>query len=217
MAAAAMAPCAIALVVFTLALLRAELTQNNRLKNIAKPLASLSFIAMAVACGALDSFYGQLTLAALVLCAIGDLCLLPGGTGTWFRRGVMAFFAGHIVYLMATLSLWAMDAIAPGRLLALPLLFVVFTRMYQRLRGAKGDWLIESYAAVIIAMIIAAIVAGVKTGFWLPACAAGMFAVSDVFVGRNRMGPSSSGQFWIITPLYFTAQGLFALSIAFLP
>ena len=217
MDAALALPCAVALLIFTIALLRAELTQNDRLKYIAKPLASLSFIALAIACGALGSLYGQLILTALILCALGDLCLLPGGTGPWFRRGVMAFFAGHIVYLMATLSLWAMDAIAPGRLLALPLLFVVFTRMYQRLRGAKGDWLIESYTAVIIAMVIAAIVAGVKTGFWLPACAAGMFAVSDVFVGRNRMGPSSSGQFWIITPLYFTAQGLFALSIAFLP
>ncbi len=211
------AACVAAQSVFTLALLYAELTQSETLKIIAKPLAALSFIALALTYGALGSFYGQLILAALLFCAIGDLCLLPNGTGPWFRRGVMAFFAGHTVYILALLSLWALDFIEPQRLLALPLLIVVFVRMYQRLRGKTGDWLIETYIAVIIGMVTAAVTAGVKTGFWLPALAAGMFAVSDIFVGRNRRGPSSPSQFWIITPLYFGAQALFAVSILYQP
>lgn len=210
--------CAAALAVFTAGLLWAELFKCERFKFIFKPLASLSFIALALACGALGSLYGQLVLAALIFCAAGDALLLPDGNGPWFRRGVMAFFAGHIVYILGLLSLWILPHIELSRLVAVPLLAIVFTRMYRRLRGPKGDWLIEAYVIVIALMVIVAITAGVKTGFWLPAFAAMLFAVSDIFVGRNR-NPATSlmRQFWIITPLYFAAQGLFAISILYQP
>lgn len=204
----------LALAGFTTALLWAELTQNDRAKFVFKPLASAAFIGLAVACGALDSFYGQLIFIALIFCAIGDACLLPQGTGSWFRRGVMAFFAGHVVYIIALVSLWLGNFMTPRQWLVLPILFLIFFRMYKQLRGRRGDALIELYTGVIITMVAASILAGIKTGLWLPAVAALAFAISDIFVGQNRNGPKPSPrQFWIITPLYFAAQGLFALSI----
>ncbi|NOQ82576.1 MAG: hypothetical protein GQ551_01115, partial [Myxococcales bacterium] len=45
-------------------------------RAVGKPLASLGFIVAAIGFGALDSRYGNIVLAGLVLGAIGDVCLL---------------------------------------------------------------------------------------------------------------------------------------------
>jgi uncharacterized membrane protein YhhN len=62
---------------------------------IAKPLASLGFLAAACAAGALESSYGQTVLLGLVACALGDVLLVPRGAGAAFLAGMGSFALGH--------------------------------------------------------------------------------------------------------------------------
>ncbi len=206
--------CAICLIIFTAGLLWSEVGQDARLKFVFKPLASLSFIGLALACGALYNFYGYFILAGLAFCALGDVFLLPSGTGKYFRAGVSAFLIGHIFYILASIALWSPDVLRSQIILGLPFLICLLVPVYQRIYP-RADAQTDVYTGVIILMITAMLLCAVKTGIWILPTAAIMFAVSDIFVSRNRFGPPSPKQFWMITPLYFTAQGLFAYSVSY--
>lgn len=66
------------------------------------------------------------------------------------------------------------------------------------------------YTLIILAMVLLSI----WTGNLLVIAAAVMFAVSDIFVARDRFVSESPRNALIITPFYFGAQAIFALSIA---
>ena len=199
---------------FTAGLLQAELSGAHGRKCIFKTLASLSFLVLALACGALGSVYGLLIFAGLLLCAVGDACLLPEGTGESFRRGVFVFFGGHVYYILASIILWHPDVLSSKFMLGLPVLFCMIVPLYQKFRK-QSDALIEVYTGIIILLIAASVLSALKTGIWILPAAAVLFAISDIFVSRNRFGPSSPKQFWVITPFYFVAQAFFAMSILY--
>ena len=85
-------------------LLWAELRGSRAGLWLAKPVASLAFLWVALAMGALETSYGQLVLLGLVLCLLGDLLLIPLERPTVFRAGVFAFLAGHLAYSAAFLT-----------------------------------------------------------------------------------------------------------------
>src|SRR5512140_946661 len=89
------ASCAIAVA----GLLVAERRESSAGKWLAKPWASLSFVAVALASGALDTTYGRWILLALCACVAGDLLLIPQGRSAIFRAGVFAFLLGHLAFL----------------------------------------------------------------------------------------------------------------------
>ncbi len=95
-------------------LLVAEWSEAKRVKAAAKMSAASAFIAMALVCGALESWYGQLLLAGLALCWIGDACLLSSGRSKFFLAGIAAFLLGHLMYAIAFYQL----GLAPIALLA---------------------------------------------------------------------------------------------------
>ncbi|MEE9346909.1 MAG: lysoplasmalogenase [Robiginitomaculum sp.] len=202
----------VALAVFTAGLLGAELKQSRRAQIIFKPLAGLAFIALAIFCGALENAYGQLILLALVLSFIGDNLLLRKGTGPAFIGGLFAFLLAHIVYAIAffrggSLAFYALLA-------ALAILSALAMGPLYKSHVDKATLAATRlYGAIITIMVALAIRLGMDTGIWIIAVAAIMFAVSDVFVGRDRYIQQSPKNFLAITPLYFGAQAVFALSI----
>ena len=198
-------------------LLFAEVKNKDALKWVCKPIAGLIFLYAALFYGAEGSVYGHLIFLGLMLSFVGDCALLKQGTGRMFALGVAAFAAAHMAYGFAFAHIAGLHWLWPLGLFALCLIGYAFPKRQSPDGPHKLDRLVTAYSAMIAVMTGLALYAAWSTGLWLIALAAILFVISDIFVGRNRFGPSHPKQFWIITPFYFAAQILFALSIGLVP
>lgn len=193
-------------------LLVAELKNYSPAKYVFKPLAGLIFLTAGALSAALGGSFAMLIFAGLFLSFIGDCALLKNGTGRVFGLGVTAFLAAHMAYGFAFAYFASLPVYVAAGLFALAGLCAL--KPYVKRDTGKTqfmDSLVSAYSAVIAVMAGLAIYAGLETGVWTMAIAATLFVISDIFVGRNRFGPSSLKQFWIITPFYFAAQMIFAV------
>lgn len=183
---------------------------------IAKPLASLAFVWVALAAGALDSGYGQWLLAGLVLCLLGDVLLIPLERPAVFRAGVFAFLAGHVAYSAAFLSR-PLDAygLVAG---AIVLLVVVGSVLRWLAASLPADmvWPVRTYMVVIGLMSTLACGVTAAGGPWAIAVGALAFTASDVAVARDRfVRHEFLNRAWGL-PLYYGAQLLLASTPALL-
>ncbi|UCE87102.1 MAG: lysoplasmalogenase [Deltaproteobacteria bacterium] len=200
------------------ALLVAESRGSRRGIWIAKPLASLGFIAAGLAAGALDSAhgpaYGRWVLGALVLSMGGDVLLIPKGAPRIFQVGILSFLLGHVAFTAA----FAVRGLEPSWLLpaaawALVPIYVVGRwlrpHVTRELRGA-----VYAYILVISAMAVCAVGAAAASGDLRIPLGALMFYVSDLSVARDRfVAPSFANRAWGL-PLYFAAQLVLASTVA---
>ncbi len=193
------------------ALLWGEWQDRARPRRIGKPVASAGFIVAAIGFGALESRYGNIVLAGLVLGAIGDVCLLGSGKKA-FIAGLVSFLLGHVAYVVAFSTL---PMSVPEAFLAAATLAVVM--------GFVGRWVfphapdmrvpIGIYMVVIAAMCVFAIGAGSAGAPWMIPVGAVMFTVSDIAVVRDRfVSPGFVNRLWGL-PLYYAAQLIIAWSI----
>lgn len=210
-----------------LALLVAEVREDRRAQYIFKPFATLGFILLALQCGALDSVYGQIILAGLVACTIGDMFLLSRNSEILFIGGMIAFGLGHLFYLIAFASNSAppiSNIVDPGfsfpnGLVVIPLAFgflvglVVYRGIIPKLSKLM-KLAIALYVVIIFLMVFFASYVDLKGMLIFVPVAAMMFAVSDMFVAKDRFVKSNPKNALAITPLYFGAQALFALSVS---
>ena len=196
-------------------LLYGELREIPWLRCLCKPIAAACFLSVAYVCGAASSVYGQLVFAGLMFSFIGDCALLKYGAGRLFGFGVSAFLLAHIAYGLAFAKLAEIPLVLASSLFAAALLGGALKPLWIKAsdKGVKMDSLISAYTATIGIMAILAGAAAYTSGHYSIALAASLFVISDVCVGKNRFGPSSLRQFWVITPFYFAAQWLFALSV----
>jgi len=191
-------------------LLWAEFRGSRRGLWIAKPLASLAFVWVGIAAGALGTGYGQLVLAALLACLLGDLLLIPLGRPGVFRAGVFAFLVGHLLYSAAFLSR-PLDAfgLAAGAVLLAVVIGGVFRWLGPLLpRDMAGP--VRVYMVVI--GVMSALACGVTAagGSWAVAAGALAFTASDVSVARDRfVRHEFLNRAWGL-PLYYGAQLLLA-------
>src|SRR5687768_7955857 len=115
----------VATLVLLVLLLVGEAREHATLQRIAKLGASAGFLAAAWQAGALDHDFGRVMFAALVLCAIGDACLLSRAK-PWFLAGLVAFALGHLGYAGAFVAegiAWGTAAVL-GAILLVPAWFV---------------------------------------------------------------------------------------------
>lgn len=205
-----MAPMIILISIFVLAVLAltlAEFRQNRQAQLWLKPLAALLFILIAVFGGAIYWDYGKWILAALMACAIGDVFLLSRNSPVKFQLGMAAFAIGHLLYVFAFVSMtksaglnfWGiLPAIA-----AAAYLYWVWGKLPKDMKIP-----VLIYTAIIVAMVLRSF----DMPIWYVPLAAIMFSISDMFVARDRFVKEEPLNALAITPLYFGAQGLFALS-----
>lgn len=201
-------------VVFTAALLVFERSESRPGIWLTKPVAAAGFILCALGFGALDSGYGRIMLAGLCLSWLGDVLLMAGGRGPAFLAGIISFFLAHCAYSWAFVGL-APDMQAMGyALVPVAVCGIVLMRwLWPHLQGAfRGA--VSAYITVIGVMVVLS--AGAMVSAATPALLAGalLFALSDVFVARQRFVQNSyANRFWGL-PLYFLAQLIFAASVA---
>jgi len=207
----------IAATVFTLiataGLVLAERAGNQRGVWIAKPLASLGFIATAWAAGASESIYGNNLLIGLYGCAVGDLLLIPRGAKGWFLAGMFSFAVGHGAYAISFARYGISDSAFLYALAPMVLVAILTLRWLGPHLPVMMHSPVRMYIAVISVMTALAVGASVGSGQWLMAGGAILFALSDLFVARERFTKPDFINQLIGLPLYYIAQLLLAWSV----
>lgn len=195
-------------------LLWGEARGHAALKAAAKTAASLSFIGLAVAAGAMETAYGRLVLTALGFCLAGDVFLLSARKPL-FLAGMGAFALGHAGYIAAFVAAGAgLTGPAPAALaLSLAANGLILRWLWPHLGDFRAP--VAIYTAIIGVMV------GMSPGaapqasapdFMVMAGAVG-FAVSDISVARDRfVRPGVANRLWGL-PLYYGAQLLLAASV----
>lgn len=180
---------------------------------ISKPLASLGFIVTAWLAGAQHSAYGRWLLVALVLCAVGDVLLIPQRSTRAFLLGVAGFALAHGAYARA----FVVRGVAlPASAATAALMAVVVLATLRWLRDIPADMRVpvRVYMAVIAIMVAAA--AGTSAARSDPrfVLGAAAFAISDLSVARERfVRPGFVNLVWGL-PLYYAAQLWLAFTAA---
>lgn len=179
-----------------------------------KPLAAAAFVWLALSLDAGSTSYGRWLLSALVLCLVGDLCLMPGSE-RGFLAGLGAFLCGHLLFAVAFLQL---PANPQGLALsALPVLILLITVWRLLLPHVNREMKLPVmlYIMVISAMLLCAgLTAGQPAALLIIGGAWG-FACSDLAVARGQfLQPASRLNAVWGTPLYFLSQMVLAASVA---
>ena len=197
-----------------IALTGSELSESRRGQSALKPAAALGFIFIALMSGAPSSLYGQLILLGLIACAVGDVCLLSRKSQALFVAGMAAFAVGHLAYLTAFITV-PRDAISLTDIIVLGVTLFIGAGIYLWLKPYLPKEMrvaVVIYFIIILIMVIHALRLPTHGSLVLAMIGAVMFAVSDVFVGRDRFVSTNPKNALVITPLYFGAQALIALS-----
>ena len=188
--------------------------------GVLKMLAATAYIAFAVQLGAVESTYGRLVLAALLLSWVGDLFLI--GTGRLFLAGLGAFLVAHVAYAGAFLVRGVELVPAAGGAAIMVVVGVSVMRWLLAAQlPARYRPPVVMYVAAIGVMValaagtawpdlVARDPAGVGRAIVLGAAA---FAASDILVARHRFVDEEALNRLIGLPLYFAAQLMLASSV----
>jgi uncharacterized membrane protein YhhN len=194
-------------------LLVAEWADARLPRMAAKMSAASAFVAMALACGALDSTFGQIMLTGFVFCWIGDACLLSSGHSTGFLLGIGAFLLGHVAYAIAFHRLGLdLTGLAIGAIVVAGLGYAILRWLRPHL---TDDFRIPvlSYLAVISLMVVTSIGAAAGGAPVVFVVGAVVFTISDLFVARERFVQTGFVNSAIGLPTYFGSQLLLAYAI----
>jgi uncharacterized membrane protein YhhN len=170
--------------------------------------ASTAFIAVAISAGALDTTFGKIMVAALILSWFGDLFLALNGRGP-FVAGLLAFLLGHLAYVVA------FSYRGLGEDLIIPTIGVAAIAV------AIATWLLPTvprelklpviaYIAVISVMVATAMSTNTFAADWRIPAGAIAFFVSDIFVARDRFAAPGFINRILGLPLYYGGQLLLA-------
>jgi uncharacterized membrane protein YhhN len=197
-------------------LLWAESTGNSWLILGFKTPLSILFVITALAQPKVLPKYFKFVFIGLILGLVGDVCLaLPGLTA--FRVGLVAFLAGHILYILAFAILTRRtDWSSPVNILIIAISGCVYLWLLPHL--GKMIVPVTFYILVISVMVACAWSVfrnpGVrKLGAWFILAGAVLFYASDIFVAHQRFVIEQFYNRLIGLPLYYTAQFLMAFSV----
>jgi uncharacterized membrane protein YhhN len=181
---------------------------------VAKPAASLGFLALAWFQGAPQHAVGQALLVALLLSFWGDVLLIPKNPKA-FLAGLGSFLLGHVGFA-AAFWMRGLDASATALAAAatVPIVVIVARWLLPHVHGPMKPPVL-AYMIVISLMVAASIGTALRDGMdavaWQWPAAAVMFFVSDLSVARDRfVAPGFDNRVWGL-PLYYGAQIWFAL------
>ena len=203
-------------------LVAGEYRDADRVRYVAKPLASLAFILVGVCAATRGEIheFEMAVLAGLVLGAIGDVALL---SAHGFLAGLGAFLLGHLAYAVAVGTYlpprdWLFAA---GGYAIVPIVvgLGVLAWLWPKLGSLRVP--VIAYVAVILTMVVAAL-AFMRTEIGgmdlhrreLFAAGAVLFFASDLAVARDKfVAKGFVNRAWGL-PVYYAGQLLIAWSLA---
>lgn len=172
---------------------------------VTKPLTTVLVISLALVAGA-DTVQTVIAVAALLLCLVGDVVLMPVFDN--FVLGLGAFLLGHVafvaLFIRYGLDVWWMGAFAIG------LTVLLAATVGRRIVVGAGEHNpalrlpVGAYLAVISAMTIV----GWSTGRFLVVAGTALFVVSDSILGWARFVAS---QAWMSVTIMITYHGAIAM------
>ncbi len=206
--------------------IRSELSGKLGMATVLKGVASAFFVAFGAVCyGANATAFGKLILIGLVLGMIGDILLnlrnqFQGGMSMKvFALGVLAFLAGHILYIAAliqscrTMLFLAVMLTAILSVLSIPPLM---KRITAPSKGLKMFGYV--YLVVVIAMFSCAVGVLVNAGFtvanWVFVLGAFLFVISDFIMIYYTFGNKIPALRVTNLLCYYVGQLLIGLCIA---
>jgi uncharacterized membrane protein YhhN len=193
------------------ALLWAELKSSRLGIALVKPVASTIFVVTALMAGALTSTYGQLILLGLILSWLGDIFLMPKRQ-LFFVAGLGSFLLAHVAFSLAFLLLPLEISSLAGATIAISIFAIFVLRWLWPHLPDNLRLAVVAYLGAISLMVVLASGTIAAVGLQLIVGAV-LFAISDLFVARERFVLSSVlNRLWGL-PLYYAAQLVFALSI----
>ena len=194
----------------------AESTGNNWLALGFKMPLSILFVITALLQPKVLPRYFKFVLIGLILGLVGDVFLaLPGLTA--FRVGLVAFLAGHILYILAfSILTRRADWINPVNILIIAISGCVYLWLLPHL----GKMLVPvTFYILVISVMVAGAWAAFRysrvrrLGAWFILAGAVFFYVSDIFVAHQRFVMEQFYNRLFGLPLYYTAQFLLAFSV----
>ena len=207
--------------VFLLLLLVAEVQSSLRLRYLAKPLASASFVVLGVVLGdwgGPGQNYSLCIAIGLLLGAIGDVALMFKSQRS-FLFGLVSFLFGHGAYVVACSLLvpplsWV-TAAALGPVAVAAAMLVYLWPHLGKLRVA-----VLFYVATIVLMVMGALAVYQNHGHGLSVqqaslllAGAMLFFLSDVAVAKSRFVKAQLvDRLWGL-PAYYAGQHLIAWSL----
>ena len=203
----------VATAAFCFVLVESSLADMQVTAAIAKVIASLGFLTVAILCGALRSSYGKILLAGLVLSFLCDVFLI-GDSQRAFLSGLAAFLLAHMAYVAAFtvngVSLrWMGFAVLPVLGIA-----VAVSAWLAPHTPPELTLPVQLYTIVISAMVVAAVGTRGKGGSVLILTGALLFFLSDLSVSALRLTPTQFPTYVWGLPLYYAGQVCLALSVS---
>jgi uncharacterized membrane protein YhhN len=196
------------------ALLHADSRGDAQRARVFKAAASLGFVGLALALGALDrGIFGYFILAGLVLSLGGDVALATPGKRL-FTTGLLLFLLGHAAYIVACAS-----RAPPGDWLSRWSLLPAVSS------AAALGWLwrhlgvmripVLAYVVTITVMVISAIAVFMRQRGQASCLVLGaiLFYISDLSVARDRfVSHGFANRAWGL-PAYYAGQVLMAWTL----
>ncbi len=189
-----------------------EYKNSNSLAAKSKLLAGLTLLAFAWDIGAKESLYGQLILSGLLASLVGDVLLSMKKDGHHFLLGILAFLVTHILYSIA-FSIFETDRVLLPWVIGIILLFIV--GVFVWLRNALIGYFklaVPLYLAAIGVMLILAWTQQTPYAWIWIVSGSSLFAISDMFVARNRLIKTTVVNRMVGLPMYYIAQLMLAYS-----
>jgi uncharacterized membrane protein YhhN len=181
-----------------------------------KPFLSLLFIIAAMIQPHQGSTYYHLILTGLILCLIGDVCLIFIQSRKIFTAGIAAFLAGHVMYVIAFFSF---GVTGPFLWITAAVTLCLSAGVFLWLRPSLGEMLapVIAYVVIITAMVISAAALASNTGLGafariLVFGGAVLFYFSDIFVARQRFIKKAFFNRAAGLPMYYAGQFMIAFS-----
>lgn len=177
--------------------------------GVLKMTAASGYLGFALTVGALDSLYGRVVLAGLLLSWLGDFFLI-GESRRRFLGGLGAFLLAHVAYAAAFLLRGPHVAPVVAGAAAMAVVAGLVLRWLRQADLPAG--MLAPVGAYLLAIgLMVALAAGTGAGRVLVGAVA--FAASDLFVARQRFVVRAPLNRRIGLPLYFAGQLLIAASV----
>ncbi len=150
-------------------------------------------------------------MAALVLCAVGDILLL---SSRHFEIGLLTFLAGHLAFAIAFAQVQPIREWHP--LILVPLIaagLAVMIWLWPHL-GRRRIPVMAYIGAISFMLWGACSVSWAHLMPWWTTFGALLFGISDIMVARNRFVQPSFFNRALGLPMYYCGQILLALSLS---
>ncbi|MCW8877486.1 MAG: lysoplasmalogenase [Kangiellaceae bacterium] len=185
--------------------------QFSMLSGVSKFFASSLFICFFLYLILADSVTGfsQVTywvLIGLIFSMLGDLLLIPRNNKRSFLLGIAAFAIAHLAYMAAFIPLPRENSSLIYVSVATAIFGLVAYAWLKPHLAQLFRFMVPGYVMIICAMVISAASVGLSIdNYWVTGGVI-IFAISDLFVARNRfVSPGFVNRLFGL-PLYYLAQ-----------